>query len=550
MNGHMFDVILLDGGLAASIMGSILARHGHRVLLLESKGHPRFTIGESTVPQTSWMLRVMAARYDVPELDHLSSFRRVQQHISAAGGVKRNFGFVYHREGQPQRLEEANQVGATQGNDSENHLLRQDVDAYYFRLAIRYGAEMRYGVSAKEIDVDESGARVLTSAGETLRARFIIDSTGPRSILANRLQLRDNPTRCKAHSRSLFTHMVGVRPYEDCVTPLGGHGMPSKWSQGTLHHMFDGGWMWVIPFDNHEASVNSACSVGLCVDPRRFPRPEGDPQAEFQRFLDRYPSIAVQFKDARAVRDWVSTDRIQYSSKRTCGSRFALLSHTAGFIDALFSRGLANTMESVNILAAELMSALRDDDFNADRFARYERSTQGFIDFNDNIVNCSFISFRDFGLWNAWYRVWVLGAILGVLRAQRAKMRFDETGDRAFLEALDTAAFPGSFSQDHAGFNELCARAIATVEAVEAGAKSPAAAADDIFGLLERATFAPPVYPFTSRTERFSIADKAAVDRVMNWVDTQAPEEMRRLYFDVRKPEWLDGVRSAPASME
>lgn len=59
------DVIIVGGGIGGSTLAAILARHGVRVLMVEASGHPRFAIGESTVPETIMGLRNLALRYDV-----------------------------------------------------------------------------------------------------------------------------------------------------------------------------------------------------------------------------------------------------------------------------------------------------------------------------------------------------------------------------------------------------------------------------------------------------------------------------------------------------
>ena len=112
--------------------------------------------------------------------------------------------------------------------------------------------------------------------------------------------------------------------------------LPISYHNGTLHHCFERGWFWVIPFNNNPLSTNPIISVGLTIDPRRYPKPEMSAEQEFNEFLKRYPSVAEQFKDGKAVRPWVSTGRLQYSSKtndrlpllsdvtclRVCGSTF------------------------------------------------------------------------------------------------------------------------------------------------------------------------------------------------------------------------------------
>ena len=94
-----YDVIIMGTGIAGSMLGAVLARHGKKVLLLDGGAHPRFAIGESTIPYTSMMFRILATRYDVPEFLNLASFKGARENITAACGEKRNFGFVYHRKG-------------------------------------------------------------------------------------------------------------------------------------------------------------------------------------------------------------------------------------------------------------------------------------------------------------------------------------------------------------------------------------------------------------------------------------------------------------------
>lgn len=53
-----------------------------------------------------------------------------------------------------------------------------------------------------------------------------------------------------------------------------------------LHHIFKGGWLWIIPFNNHRASTNPLCSVGLQLDPRLYPQREDlTPEEEFRAFI-------------------------------------------------------------------------------------------------------------------------------------------------------------------------------------------------------------------------------------------------------------------------
>jgi len=169
------------------------------------------------------------------------------------------------------------------------------------------------------------------------------------------------------------------------------HPLPISYHKGTLHHCFERGWFWVIPFNNNPLSTNPIISVGLTIDPRRYPKPDISAEQEFNEFLNRYPSVTEQFKDAKAVRPWVSTGRLQYSSKQTVGHRYCLMSHASGFIDPLFSRGMFKTVEIIQALIDPLLEALNTDNFDDEAFLSVDRQQQKILNYNDDLVNCSFI---------------------------------------------------------------------------------------------------------------------------------------------------------------
>jgi FADH2 O2-dependent halogenase len=400
-----FDVIVLGSGIAGSMLGTILARHNASVLILDAGVHPRFAVGESTIPQTSQLISLLAREHDVPELHYLGlgSPELLRRHVTRNCGVKRVFGFVYHRPGEEHNPEEAHQFGNVWRD--ENHLFRQDVDAFLLNTAIRYGAYAVQGVRIDAVDLFDDRVEV-RAGGRVYRARFLVDGTGFRSVVADHLKLREEPCSLVASTRSIFTHMADVTPFEE-VAPSA---LTQRWSQSTLHHCFKRGWIWVIPFNNWPGSTNPLVSVGVTVDTRTHPEAAGaTPEEEFAGFVAQFPTVARQFARAKAVRPWIRTQRLQYFCTKSVGYRWALLSHAAGFIDPLFSRGLVNTVDNLRSLSAELLPALRDDDFAESRFARVDREQRRNVLFADKIVAGSYVAWDDFSLWDAWVRLWAVG---------------------------------------------------------------------------------------------------------------------------------------------
>ncbi|WP_067463318.1 NAD(P)/FAD-dependent oxidoreductase [Nocardia amamiensis] len=519
-----YDVAILGAGIAGSTLATILARHDVRVLLIDAGVHPRFAVGESTIPFATSTMQIMAERYDVPELAPLSNFKDTTDQVATTCGQKQNFGFVYHTEGEPSDPAQANQLVLPIWFRAESHWFRQDIDTYVFNLAVRYGATPRLNTRISEIDIDPGrGARLRTATGEHFDAEYLVDATGFRSALADRFGLREQPTRADTHSRSLFTHMVGVTPYDDAA-PVD-YGQPCRWHNGTLHHIFDGGWLWVIPFDNHERSTNPVCSVGLTLTGSAVFDDRDAPEQEFEDFLRRFPAVAGQFKSAKAVRPWISTGRLQYSATSTVGDRFTLTAQSAGAIDALFSRGLGNSFEIVNALAYRIIEATRDDDWSTSRFAFVDVLQQRLFDAHDALAYCSYVAFRDYSLWNAMFRVWdtfsfYTAATLEHTLAKYLISRDDkvfrdrEAGDSELAKAL----------------RELLAHARTTCHAVERGELDPAAAADALIGYLDRERFWPDYMPHGKPDIKFFDMNRDLAMRVGQWSRTDAPQRIRESF--------------------
>ena len=521
-----FDVAILGTGFSGAILGAILARHGYKVLLIDEKEHPRFAVGEATIPQTTMMMRAISDRYGVPEIGDCSTFEGMHQHVTSHCGIKTNFGFVYQRAGMPQNPQEVTQniiPHLLVGEDC--HWFRQDLDAYLLTVAIKYGAFVRQNTRLEDLAIDKDGVFLKTHRGEEYSARYIVDSTGFKSILAKKFDLRESPCRFKTHSRSLFNHFIGVKPYDECAVANAVWDVPQAWHDGTMHHLFPGGWMWVIPFNNHPQSNSPLCSIGLSLDTRKFPKTDLAPQQEFDTILAKFPGIALQFENARPVREWVSTDRLQYSSKRCVGDRFCLTAQAAGTIDALFSRGMANTVDGLYTLADLLLAALKDGDFSAERFEYLDRLQQRLLDYNDRLVHCSFIAFSDFALWNAWYRVWSFGGLLNVFRIKKMQDRYKETGDLASLSGLNNPSYLGSLCPDLQQYEELFDGAASAVEAVGEGKLSSKEAAEKILSLFDRADFVPPMFEFSSADRRYNCKfDFDDIVKIFAWSKSALPE--------------------------
>lgn len=455
-----YDVAIIGSGISGSTLGAVLARNGLKVIVFEAGSHPKFAIGESMILETSETMRAIAKFFDVPEIAYFSS-ENYFSYIGTSHGVKRHFSYLHHTAGQNQDLSRSLQaVIPKEPHGHELHLYRQDTDYYLTSIAIAYGATVLQNTPVQDVEIGPAGVEVLTVAGEQFQADYVVDAGGFRSLLAKKFNLRDFNLR--THARSIFTHMINVPCYHEVGASRQAYGLPFRVSEGTLHHIFEGGWLWVIPFNNHPDATNPLCSVGLQLDPRLHPqRDDLSPEAEFFSFIDRFPDICEQFKQAKAVRNWVRTGRFQYSSKQIVGDRFSLLGHAAGFVDPLYSKGLYSTLMSVSMLAHLLIEAHQSGDYSTDRFRPLEETTLAFLRTNDRLISNSYKSFANYKLWAVYSVLWLLGAYTELVKLNT--IRAEATDRQAYFDLCRGLKLAGG---GFAGFDRVADQIDTIIEAV------------------------------------------------------------------------------------
>ncbi|MBV8859354.1 MAG: tryptophan 7-halogenase [Acidobacteria bacterium] len=528
-----YDVIIMGTGIGGTMLGAILAKHGLKVLMLDSETHPRFTIGEATTPDTNFRIKLLSLKYGIPEIGHLSDFHHTRDFVSPACGIKRAFSFLYQREGRDQLATETHQyptLAPPMGPDC--HFFRQDTDAYMMAVAVSYGAKVRQQRRVAEFDIREDHVTLTTEKGETFRGKYLVDGTGMKSVLANKFGLRDDPEKFRTNTRAIFTHMIGVKLYDQVGPPQKDHGHKYPHSQSTLHHVFEGGWFWIIPFNNHIDSTNPLCSVGLVLNRRIHPETGMDAEEEFWSFVNKFPDMQRQFEKAQAVRGWVSSGRLQYGATRVTGHRYSLLSHAAFFIDPLYSTGLALTTAWVDLLGGQLLKAFKTNDFSVESFEHLNTFFVNNISYADEVVSSSFVAFRDFELWDAWFRVWVVALFIGTCLNASLYLQYLETKDERVLEGSGkephSVLLGGKFEE----FQKLYRQALAEMDAVRDGLKEPKEAAANIRGLFKGLKYLPDYWRWHEAGVRTTPAFTIwGMTKMYFWFLFYSPKELRKPLF-------------------
>ncbi|MDQ1745639.1 MAG: tetracycline 7-halogenase / O2-dependent halogenase [Pseudonocardiales bacterium] len=529
MAGQRYDVAVLGSGIGGSMLACILAKRGLTVVLVEGATHPRFAIGESLIPETGVRLRIIAEKYGIPEIGWLATFQTLRDRISPACGVKRSFSFLHHDRGarhQPGHVNQLPTLTPPVGPDS--HLFRQDTDAYFAGVAVRYGARLVTGAPVTAVKLNRHGVTLTTATHGDFEAEFLIDASGMKSLVSDQLGLRDPEPRFRTNTRAIYTHMVGVPPADALLTTKGRKQLASPLGQATMHHVFDGGWIWVIPFGNHRYATNQLTSVGMLLDRRKYPDPTGAPADEFRAVASQFPSIAQHFANASAVRPWVGTGRLQYSSSRMVADRMIQLPHAAAFLDPLYSSGMSVLTVAVDQIAGRLLTAFEDRRFGRENFVPVESFVNRAFDHYDLVVSHSFDAFAHWELWNAWNRNWAIGNMLGTFGSLSVLMRYLASRDPAILEESVDPLHAGVLGSQLPEVVELMRRSAEHIAEAAAGRASPAAAGAEIFRLIGAADFLPPYLRFGDPDGGVPTFTLQAGARHVTWYRTQAPEQWRR----------------------
>ena len=528
-----YDVAILGRHLAGGLLGAVLAAQGVRVLLVGSPEDRTEPAGETTVPYTAEVFLLLARRFGVPEIASFGLFRDLPAEVRASSGVKGSLGFLYHRPGRPQNPTETVQFHVP-GEHGEWHPYRPVVDEYAAELAGRYGAALvPAGVTAADADADSTGGWVKADDGTTYRARYIVDCSGGSAPLVRRHGGHDPLPRMPHQSRVYAAHLTGVPPFEQ-VVPLVRRGRRSTrhspWSLGTVHHIFDGGWLQVVSFDNHKESRNPSVGVTLSLDPDSSLAAElpDDPGLAFFTVVNRFPDLARQFGSATVVGDWQAVSRYQRTAAVTTGERWFALERSAGRTDMFLSRDVTMTAELVHALAAPLIRAVRTADYATAPFERVARFQADLTAYNDRLLAAARTACRDFRLWNAFTRVWLLWQILADLSLKRARLDA-ETDPRRDWSPVERFEDGGLWFPTPRGLPALLDRTLSNFDDVRLGLSKPHVAADRVFAELRRDPVVPPLYAFgdpSARVYRFTFPKRL---RMLWWTKTSAPEDFRRL---------------------
>lgn len=438
-----YDVAVVGSGFAGSLIAMIAYRLGRSVVLLERGKHPRVAIGESSTPLSNLLLEDLATLYDLPRLSPLSKWGSWQEHYPHVGcGLKRGFTFYHHQLGRsdapdPNHLNQLLVAASPHDRIADTHWYRADFDEMLAHeaqnLGVDYFDEVRLNSFADQGDKvileGQKGGRDVTFS-----AKFVIDATGPRGFLHHALHLPEAPLPDYPPTQALFNHFTDVKRLDQTSRYAPSEGVPYPVDDAAVHHIFDGGWIWVLRFNNGVTSAGVAATDSAAA---RLNLSDG--ASAWKRLLASIPTLEEQFATAKEERTFTYAKRLSFQSKVICGEKWALLPSAAGFVDPLLSTGFPLTLLGVSRLAEIFEHDWGSSRFSA-RLQNYSAQTTDELLATSRLIASLYAAMNNFSVFTALSLLYFAAA------------SFSETARR-----LNKPQLASSFLlHDHATFGPAC----------------------------------------------------------------------------------------------
>ena len=323
------DVAILGGGIAATLLARQLRDRlpDARIVLFENGagrrgGKPEPKVGESTVE--------IASHY-------LLSRQKLSGYLYEHHLPKNGLRFFFDTPERDTALTEMSEIGTINLPFHQAFQLdRVRMEPDLIEMCRAEGIDVRLGATVKGAELASGGGlhrvTVQSATGEErFEARWVVDATGRRGLLAHQEGLRlPEPDH---QIGSVWGRFEGVRD----VDQLGDDAFRARvryTTRGlsTIHFLHPGYWIWVIRL---RGGLTSIGVVGTPTRDAKLRTPEG-----FRAFLDQHAALASLLGDAKAV-DHGSMARIAYGTERFLSDdRWGMIGEAATATDPFYSPGL------------------------------------------------------------------------------------------------------------------------------------------------------------------------------------------------------------------
>ncbi len=315
------EILIVGAGPAGSVAAALLRQQGRQVLVIEREQFPRFSIGESLLPQS---------------MEYLEQAGMLRAVVEA--GFQFKNGAAFMRNG---RYTDFNFCDKhSEGWGTTYQVERGKFDHILAKEAERFGAEIRYRHEVMTVDLDRKKPLVTVKNPDgqiyQVEAGFILDASGFGRILPRLLKL-ETPSNFPVRG-AIFTHV------QDGIS----EGFDRNKIRITVHPEHCDVWFWTIPF------AGGRCSLGVVAETSFLERYKGTDTERLQAIVAEDPSLQALL--ANAIWDTPARHIVGYSANvaKLWGKGYALLGNAGEFLDPVFSSGVTIAFKSASLATALL----------------------------------------------------------------------------------------------------------------------------------------------------------------------------------------------------
>jgi flavin-dependent dehydrogenase len=329
------DVVIIGAGPSGTVAAALMAQHGRSVEVVERQHFPRFSIGESLLPQSMVFL------------EEAGLLPNVQ-----AAGFQFKDGAAFHWNGVNTAIYFPDK--STEGPGTTFQVRRDQFDLALANGAQAKGVNISFGEEVVAFESDELGAAVTVrnEQGITRRieARFALDASGFGRVLSRMLNL-ELPSKFPPR-RAVFCHV------RDHITE------PSFDRDKILISINPNNpeiWYWHIPLADGLSSVGA-------VGPSDAIDAAGSTDHErLWNLVAEVPYQDLVLRNSEVVRPVGTIGGYACSVKSLVGPSYALLGNAAEFLDPVFSSGVTIALKSASLATALVEQTLRGEPVDWDR---------------------------------------------------------------------------------------------------------------------------------------------------------------------------------------
>ncbi len=329
------QILIIGAGPSGSLAAAYLRQQGREVLVLEREQFPRFSIGESLLPQSMAYLEEAGLLRDVVE----EGFQFKCGAVFVRGEEHSDFDF---------------RQKSSPGWGTTYQVQRARFDEVLANGAARMGATVRFGYEVKSVDVESDTPSVTATGpdGEPFRveADFILDASGFGRVLPRLLGL-ESPSGFPIRG-AIFTHV------EDRFAP---EEFDRTRILIAVHQQHRDVWFWTIPFSNGHVSL------GVVATREFLDALAGEGIEKLRAAIAGEPTMQHLLRNA--VWDHPVRRITGYSANVSSlwGKNYALLGNAGEFLDPVFSSGVTIAFASAKLAAVALERRSRGETVDWER---------------------------------------------------------------------------------------------------------------------------------------------------------------------------------------